>query len=238
MNIVQKAKEFATRKHSEVGQLRKYTGEPYIVHPEEVAAILQERLPATVTDEMLAAAYLHDTVEDTNTTIGEIYLEFGATVGKYVEGLTDISQPSDGNRATRKKIDRLHLSNQGYEIHTIKYADLISNASSIMQYDQDFGKVYINELVLILKECTKGNLVLYADLLDIALKHSEEFRKEYESVCDTVEEFRIEDEYLEDFLKHDIRGVTVEGSIQKLTPVKFPPEFPRKIVAWRSLDEE
>ena len=193
MNIVQKAKEFATKKHSEVGQTRKYTAEPYIVHPAEVVTILQERLPATVTDGMLAAAWLHDTVEHTNTTIGEIYLEFGPKIASYVGGLTDVSQPSDGNRATRKKIDRMHLSNQPYEVMTVKYADLISNSSSIMQHDPVFGKVYINELILILKDCPQGDTLLYYDLQELALKNSEEYRKEYEQSCGNVKEFNVEE---------------------------------------------
>ncbi|GAG42563.1 unnamed protein product, partial [marine sediment metagenome] len=62
MNIVFKAEKFATRKHAEINHVRKYTGEPYINHPKEVVEIIKT---VDHTDEMLAAAWLHDTVEDT-----------------------------------------------------------------------------------------------------------------------------------------------------------------------------
>ena len=67
MNIVEKARVFATAAHAAVGQLRKYTFEPYIVHPAEVFAIVSTVDGAT--EEMMAAAWLHDTVEDTGVTI-------------------------------------------------------------------------------------------------------------------------------------------------------------------------
>ena len=64
---LKKAIEFATKAHE--GQVRKYTGEPYIVHPLEVAEIVKT---VEHTEEMLMAAVLHDTVEDTDTTIEDI----------------------------------------------------------------------------------------------------------------------------------------------------------------------
>jgi (p)ppGpp synthase/HD superfamily hydrolase len=91
--IVLKAKEYATEKHT--GQKRKYTGEDYIVHPEEVATIVAG-LPDS-TPEMIAAAYLHDVVEDTDTRLFDITEEFGWTIAHYVGGLTDVSRPEHGN---------------------------------------------------------------------------------------------------------------------------------------------
>ncbi|NDF14778.1 HD domain-containing protein, partial [bacterium] len=55
MTLVEKARQFATLAHE--GQVRKYTGQPYIVHPEEVAGIVST-VPHT--EAMLAAAFLHD----------------------------------------------------------------------------------------------------------------------------------------------------------------------------------
>jgi (p)ppGpp synthase/HD superfamily hydrolase len=59
MNIVERARVFATAAHAAVGQKRKYTGEDYIVHPTEVAGIVRD---AGGTDAQIAAAYLHDLV--------------------------------------------------------------------------------------------------------------------------------------------------------------------------------
>ena len=72
MDIVDRARLFATAAHEAAGNVRKYTFEPYIVHPAEFVEILKG-VPHT--DEMLAAAWLHDVVEDTEVKSG-IMMEF------------------------------------------------------------------------------------------------------------------------------------------------------------------
>ena len=98
---VERARLFATAAHSAVGQVRKYTGKPYICHPEHVLEILCEYIPEATVD-MCAAALLHDVVEDTEITIDLIRENFGEIVANLVKELTDVSRPEDGNRATRK----------------------------------------------------------------------------------------------------------------------------------------
>lgn len=148
-----RALEFATKAHR--GQIRKYTGEPYINHPISVAKIVKGCDGHSVY--MVAAALLHDTVEDTATTIEDIKSEFGDIVAMFVDGLTDISKPEDGNRAKRKEIDRLHLNGALPPIQTIKLADLIDNSDSIVRYDSDFSKVYMKEKKLLLDILTEGD---------------------------------------------------------------------------------
>ncbi len=97
MDLVHKAQVFAIAAHSAVGQRRKYTNEPYFVHPAEVARIVAE-VPGS-TPEMVAAAWLHDTVEDTGVTYNDIHMNFGPEVAVLVGWLTDVSKPEDGNRA-------------------------------------------------------------------------------------------------------------------------------------------
>ena len=67
--MIKKARQFAQQAHAAFDQRRKYTGEPYIVHPAEVA-----RLVASVSNDeaMICAAWLHDVVEDTEVTIAEV----------------------------------------------------------------------------------------------------------------------------------------------------------------------
>lgn len=79
MDIFEEALLFATEKHS--GQIRRMADTPYILHPVEVAAIV-----STMTEdrEVLAAAVLHDTVEDTDTTLEEIREKFGKRVSLLV----------------------------------------------------------------------------------------------------------------------------------------------------------
>lgn len=159
MNLVQKASVFATAAHAAVGQVRKYTGEPYIVHPAEVVSIV-ESVPHTPA--MLAAAWLHDVVEDTKVTRDIILNEFGLVVATLVDWLTDVSCPEDGNRERRKELDRLHIANAPDEAQTIKLADLISNTRSITAHDPNFAKVYLNEKRLLLEVLTRGDASLMA----------------------------------------------------------------------------
>jgi len=154
-DLLAKAITFAVKSHGE--QKRKYTGEPYATHPLAVMRMVQE-VPHTT--EMLVAAVLHDVVEDTPVELVEIEDKFGPVVATYVEGLTDISRPEDGNRATRKAMDREHTAKQPAEVQTIKLADLIHNTASIEQHDPSFYKVYKQEKIELLKLLTKGDKTL------------------------------------------------------------------------------
>jgi (p)ppGpp synthase/HD superfamily hydrolase len=160
MTIVERARVFATAAHAAVAQLRKYTFEPYIVHPAEVV-----RIVSTVehTDEMLAAAWLHDVVEDTGVTIETIRSEFGEGVAELVGWLTDVSRPEQGNRATRKAIDRAHSAAAPAAAQTVKLADLISNTKSIVDHAPGFAKTYLEEKRLLLEVMTKGDATLMAE---------------------------------------------------------------------------
>ena len=158
MDIIEKARVFATAAHGAAAQLRKYTMEPYIVHPREVAGIVAQHGGSDV---QVAAAWLHDVVEDTGVTIEVIREEFGTEVADLVGWLTDVSRPEQGNRATRKAIDRAHSAMAPAEAQTVKLADLISNCTSIREHDENFAKTYFEEKRLLLEVLTKGNPVLY-----------------------------------------------------------------------------
>lgn len=146
------AGSFATNAH--MGQTRKYTGEPYITHPTAVAELLRINYKDT-TEDMYMAALLHDTVEDTEATHEEIARFFGDKVSELVKGLTDVSKPEDGNRATRKAIDRDHIAQGSKEVQTIKVFDLIHNTESIREHDPKFWEVYKLEKQDLLNVMTK-----------------------------------------------------------------------------------
>jgi len=150
--MVVEAKMFATAAHAAIGQKRKYSGDDYIIHPQRVAAIVEKH---GGTDEMIAAAWLHDTVEDTDVTPELITEMFGDDVASIVEGLTDVSLPSDGNRAKRKSIDRMHSASASTEAQFVKCADIIDNSWDIAENDLNFAKVYKSEVFLLLHAMTK-----------------------------------------------------------------------------------
>jgi (p)ppGpp synthase/HD superfamily hydrolase len=159
MEMVERARVFATAAHAAVAQLRKYTNEPYIVHPAEVASIVRS-VPHT--EAMVAAAWLHDVVEDTGVTLETVRAEFGDEVSTLVGWLTDVSRPDHGNRAARKAVDRAHSAAAPAEAQTVKLADLISNTRSILEHDEKFARTYLEEKRLLLEVMNKGDATLMA----------------------------------------------------------------------------
>lgn len=157
-DLCERALEYAARAHESVGQRRKYTGEPYIVHPIAVAEIVRS-VPHS--PEMVAAAYLHDVVEDTPVTIEEVEAEFGSEVAELVGWLTDVSKPEDGNRRTRKAIDLEHSAKAPPEAKTIKLADLIDNTRTIKPHDPGFWRVYRREKQALLGVLREGDPTLW-----------------------------------------------------------------------------
>ena len=154
-DLVRRASEYATRAHQRIDHRRKYNKQPYHVHLEAVA-----RMVATVTDdqEVIAAAWLHDTVEDTPATLDDIEAEFGKPVAELVEELTDVSKPGDGNRVVRKEIDRNHTSQASGRAKTVKLADLIDNCRDITKHDPRFARIYLGEMEELLLEAGGATL--------------------------------------------------------------------------------
>lgn len=141
--VVMRALTFASHAHR--AQVRKYTGEPYIYHPMQVASILVEVLGEFATDDMLCAALLHDTVEDCEVTFTELRREFGDTIAVMVMHLTDLVSKDYGNRETRKMMECERLRCAPFDCQLVKLADFISNTESITTHDPDFARVYLSE---------------------------------------------------------------------------------------------
>lgn len=83
---VQKAYDLAARVHADQ---KRRSGEPYIIHPTQVAYILAQM---KMDEETLCAAFLHDTVEDTDTTLDQLKELFGAKVAMLVDGVTKLGK--------------------------------------------------------------------------------------------------------------------------------------------------
>jgi (p)ppGpp synthase/HD superfamily hydrolase len=165
-SLVYKAQVFAIAAHGAVGQVRKYTGEPYVVHPAEVVQILQAA--GVFNPHVLAAAWLHDVLEDTQVTEQMLLQVFGPVVLELVGQLTDQSHPAHGNRAERKRIDREHTARACPEARSVKLADLISNTRSIVEHDPAFARVYLKEkaaLLEVLRDCSHPALWAQANEL-------------------------------------------------------------------------
>lgn len=166
--MIEKAKKFARAAHESIDQRRKYTYEPYIVHPAAVADMV-----ARVCDDeaMICAAWLHDVVEDTPVTLDQIETEFGGDIAALVSDLTDVSTPCDGDRSQRKHLDWLHTRKASPRAKTIKLADLIHNSGSIRRYDPRFARVYMAEKRRLLRVLSEGDRQLYAVASDIVKRY-------------------------------------------------------------------
>lgn len=147
MSLINKAARFAALAHA--GQYRKYSGKdtPYITHPMRVAGRVS--LQEGATDKMIAAAWLHDVIEDTPVTEGELRSGFGDEVADLVVDLTNTSKSIEGlNRAGRRKVDHERLSRASTEAKVIKLADRLDNLSDMTDdplVPEGFRKLYIEE---------------------------------------------------------------------------------------------
>ncbi len=128
-DLVDKAIVFATNAHH--GTERRGKGFPYIVHPLEALSIV-----ATMTSEpdLLAAAVLHDTIEDTEVTFEQIKEEFGEHVAWLVSNETDVKTNSNGEKLPwkeRKERDMINLLNSTREVKIVAMGDKLSNMRAI-----------------------------------------------------------------------------------------------------------
>lgn len=135
--LVERAMRFACRAHRD--QQRKATDLPYISHPAGVALILARA--GFADDSLLAAALLHDVVEDTVVSLERLGEEFPQPVLDYVAALTERKRHPDGTKRswrTRKEEHLAHVTDAPLEVRAIVLADKLHNLSAML-YDLEAG---------------------------------------------------------------------------------------------------
>lgn len=138
ISLMDRAIIFATRAHS--GTYRKGTKIPYIVHPIEAAAIV-----ATITDDpdMIAAAVLHDVVEDTDATVEEIRLFFNDHIAKLVEAESENKRkdlpPQDTWMVRKTETLEFLRDRADREAKILALADRLSNIRAIYRDQLEVG---------------------------------------------------------------------------------------------------
>lgn len=158
LTLIERARAFAIDAHTRIDHRRKYSQQPYSEHLAAVASIVAS---VSEDEEMIAAAWLHDVVEDTPATLYDVETAFGKGVASLVENLTDVSKPSDGNRAARKAIDRQHTALGSSGAKTVKLADLINNSQDICKHDMRFAQTFLVEMGATLEVLDTGDQQLY-----------------------------------------------------------------------------
>jgi (p)ppGpp synthase/HD superfamily hydrolase len=148
--------EFSHFHHDAVKQVREGTGEPYIVHPIEVATIVHAmghecEYPPEWIDVAVVAALLHDTIEDTQCTYNLIESKFGSVVRDTVFWLTDVVGKPKGNRRVRKELEKVRLMAAPGRVKFVKCCDIIANASTVLDDKPASAMLFLTEKMALLE---------------------------------------------------------------------------------------
>ena len=126
LNLLDRA--YRTAEHYHAGQTR-ISGEPYITHPLAVATILAE---LGMTETTLAAALLHDTVEDTSYTLDQLRADFGDEIAQLVDGVTKLDKMQYGASAKAETLRKMVIAmSRDIRVLLIKLADRLHNMRTI-----------------------------------------------------------------------------------------------------------
>lgn len=172
-SVLKQVDAFAAQAHN--GQKRKYAPEQYINHPRRVMCMLEKY---TTDEATLAAALLHDVLEDTEITrarLNEFLFsimdpEKASKTASLVDELTDVftkQRYPAWNRRKRRQAELKRLEKTSPESQTIKYADIIDNCSQIVEADPDFAGTFLNECFTLLKKTSSGERALYRRALSM-----------------------------------------------------------------------
>src|SRR5450631_3302216 len=215
VTLIRKAWEFCVRHHK--GQMRA-SGEPYIIHPLEVAEVLAEmKMDSTA----IAAGLLHDSVEDTPATNEEIAEEFGDQVAHIVEGVTKIDKIQFANREDRQaeNVRKMLLAMvSDVRVVLIKLADRLHNMRTLEHLKPDRQESIARETLDIYAPLAHrlGMGKVRGELEDLAFRYTDPVS--FEQVSEAVEVRRIEGEQflkgVEETLVEQLRENDIEARVE------------------------
>jgi GTP diphosphokinase / guanosine-3',5'-bis(diphosphate) 3'-diphosphatase len=213
--LIRKAWAFCVSHHE--GQMRA-SGEPYIIHPLEVAEVLAEmKLDATA----IAAALLHDAVEDTPATSEQIATSFGDQVAHIVEGVTKIDKIQFANREDRQaeNVRKMLLAMvTDIRVVLIKLADRLHNMRTLEHLKPERQEAIARETMDIYAPLAHrlGMGKVRGELEDLAFRYTDPVS--YEQMSEEVEARRAEGEQflrtVEDTLTEQLRENNVEARVE------------------------
>jgi guanosine-3',5'-bis(diphosphate) 3'-pyrophosphohydrolase len=215
VSLIRKAWEFCLQHHE--GQMRA-SGEPYIIHPLEVAEVLVEmKMDATA----IAAGLLHDSVEDTPATNEEIAAGFGEQVAHIVEGVTKIDKIQFANREDRQaeNVRKMLLAMvSDVRVVLIKLADRLHNMRTLEHLKPDRQEAIARETQEIYAPLAHrlGMGKVRGELEDLAFRYTDPVS--YEKLAAAVEARRVEGEQflrgVEDALVEQLRENNIEARVE------------------------
>src|SRR6201998_4851572 len=215
VSLIRKAWEFCVQHHK--GQMRA-SGEPYIIHPLEVAEVLAEmKMDSTA----IAAGLLHDAVEDTPATSEEIGQKFGDQVAHIVEGVTKIDKIQFANREDRQaeNVRKMLLAMvSDVRVVLIKLADRLHNMRTLEHLAADRQEAIARETQDIYAPLAHrlGMGKVRGELEDLAFRYTDPVS--YERVSAAVEARRAEGEQfmhcVEDTLREQLRENGIHARVE------------------------
>ena len=215
VSLIRKAWDFCVEQHR--GQMRA-SGEPYVIHPLEVAEVLAEmKLDSTA----IAAGLLHDAVEDTPATSQEIEAAFGDQVAHIVEGVTKIDKIQFANREDRQaeNVRKMLLAMvTDIRVVLIKLADRLHNMRTLEHLQPERQEAIARETLDIYAPLAHrlGMGKVRGELEDLAFRYTDPVS--YEKVAAAVEAQRVEGEQflrsVEDALVEQLRENNIEARVE------------------------
>ncbi len=210
LKLVTKAFELARDAHKGV---RRKSGEPYILHPLAVARVVSEEIGLGSTG--VAAALLHDVIEDTDYTYEDLEQIFGQKVASIVEGLTKLSGVFDKNQSAQAENFRKLLLTMVEDIRVIiiKLADRLHNMRTLGSMPEH-KKLKIAGETLFMYAPLAHRLGLYAiktELEDLSLKY--EHPSVYQDIVTQIERKEIKDQSILNKFTSPIEGALTRAGI-------------------------
>lgn len=239
-DLLNRAYVYAMKAH---GAQTRASGDPYFSHPLEVAAILTD---LKLDDATIVAAVLHDTIEDTNTTLDEITRLFGPQIGKLVDGLTKIEKLDlvSKKAAQGENFRKLLLAvAEDVRVLLVKLADRLHNMRTLHFVPPDKRARIAQETLDIYAPLAgrMGMQRLREELEGLAFRHL--MPEAYQTIETRLHELRakngriikrIEKELTQEFAK---RGIEAAVSGRQKTPFSVWRKMERKSIAFEQLSD-
>ena len=235
VGLVEKAFIAAEKAHAE--QLRK-SGEPYISHPVAVAQILADLGIGATT---IAAALLHDTVEDTPYSLEKLRSDFGDEVSMLVDGVTKLDKIKFGDSAQAETVRKMVVAmSKDIRVLVIKLADRLHNARTWKFVSEDSAKRKAQETLEIYAPLAHrlGISTVKLELEDLSFEIL--YPKVYEEIVNLVtQRTPMREQYLEEVIgaiEADLKAEKVKGKVAG-RPKQYYSIYQKMVVRGREFDE-
>lgn len=235
LEFIKRAYEVAERSHE--GQKRK-SGDPYITHPVAVATILAE---LGMTGTTLAAALLHDTVEDTSCTLDDIRRDFGQEVAMLVDGVTKLDKVSFGDAAQAETVRKMVVAMaKDIRVLVIKLADRLHNARTWRFVSPESSARKARETLEIFAPLAHrlGMNTIKWELEDLsfAALHPKVYEEIVRMVGDRTPEREKHLNFVRDLIGEDLRSVKIKATITG-RPKHYYSIYQKMIVRGKDFDD-